>query len=577
MTFRFIDSLELEINVDLNVLKRQTQRYSSLLYQHEGVLFADANRIGNEDNAYLNLLAFFNKAKELNVDLAVTPEYSCPWNVIETVVANKDNWPSSGKLWAVCCESIQPTDLTIFKSDFNSENVNVYYSTHFENSTKSFIDPLIYIFRAIKNGKEILQLLIQYKTAHMGVHSGGDIERNNIIHGNEIYILRNNTPPSIYLMSAICSEAMNFHQYIQGDVINEIEWEDKPYLILNPQLNPDPAHLNFRNFRQFVLLQSDKEIISVNWNNRSKIHTANMMRENCSRTAIYLKTNHIESENRITQNHKKGMYYFFCKQDTHYFLLSSTPHCFHIENLPVKISAPVGAQIRRDGPEVIHTYCFNADGNNLEEIDVIEDGHIEFVRETGCTNAFLLDENNSVLNKERMVCLSTGEVDGLKMQNWSKAQNLLSVIMDPDEKNKRITVGRSEFNYKEKTNFIDAINTLQDILSNEENYPDCIIDLKNQDIVIGFTANSYQKYFKQNVITNTGDQKNATVVYVGSATDAKIEKTFVEIRKLFDVNDNERNRVVVYFRRGNTFHSKNTNKGATFTDSDTYTDLSFKR
>lgn len=578
MNFRFIDLLGLELNVDLNVLKRQTQRYSSLLYQHEGTLYADENRIGNQYNADKKLITFFNKAKELNVDLAMTPEYSCPWNVIAGIVSNVDHWPAAGKLWVVCCESIQPAELIKLKDDFGSETINFHYSTNFESSTKSFIDPLIYIFRAIKNGTEILQLLIQYKSMHMGVYSGGDVERNNIIHGNEIYILRNSNHPTLYLMSAICSEAMNFSNYISGEVIENIEWEDKPYLILNPQLNPDAAHLHFRTFRQFVLQQTDKEIISLNWNNNSKIFTADMMRDNCSRTAIYLKSNAVDDEGRINNNHKKGMYYFFCKQDKHYFLLSSTPHCFHIENLPVKISSPVDAQIRRDGPEIINAYCFNDTYDNFDEISFINDGLIEFLKETGCSNAFLLDENTSVLNKERLVCLSSGEVDGNKKQGWYRAQSLLTVLMDVgDEKNKRFTVGRSELNFDVKTRFTDVIVNLEQILADEANYPNCISDLKNQNIIPGFSVNSHRNYFRQNVISDAGEQKNATVAYLGFANNAKVSKTFVEIRKLFDINDNDRNRVVVYYKRGDRLLSEFAKTGTNFTDIDTYGDVSFKR
>lgn len=576
MTFRYIDSLELNIEFELNVLKRNTQRYSSLLYQHEGILEANQNRIGNRDDVNLKLLTFFNKAKELNVDLAITPEYSCPWNVIRDIVNNEQKWPNANKLWAVCCESIKPAELIQFKADLEKENVSIFYSNHFENSDHIFIDPLIYIFRVKKDDVDTLQLLVQYKTHHMGVFSGGDVERNNIIQGSDIYILRNSTT-SINLMTVICSEAMNFSQFMQGDVRTRLDWEDKPFLILNPQLNPDAAHQDFRNFRQFVLSFSDKEIISVNWNNKSRFSTGLMMRDNCSRSAYYIKSNQINTTDiRIIQNHTKGLYYFFCKQDRHYFLLSSTPHCFYVKNLPVKISNGVGAQSRRDGPEVVTAFSFNNE-NSFDVIESVNDGHIDFVTETGCNNSFLLDENISVLDKERLVCLCGGDVDSDKKQTWSSVQYLSSMIMGfSDEKNIRFTVGRSESNQGEKTRHIDAINHLQEII--EANiFPDCISDLIDQKIRIGFVAGSRLGYYRHNILLDTGEPKNATLAYVGPTSDAIVERTFFEIRSLFEINDNDRNRVVVYYRRGNAFQAKFSSSGTKITDSDNYTDVSFIR
>lgn len=576
MNFRYADQLGLEITFELNVLRRGTQRYSSLLYQHEGTLYADQNRIGNLHNVDSKLASFFRKAKELNVDLAITPEYSCPWKVVRDIIGLEENWPGDSKLWAICCESILPADLIQFKAEFEKENLKIFYSEHFNLSTNSFIDPLIYLFKAVKNGVSILQVIIQYKTHHMGVYSGGEVERNNIIHGSEIYILRNN-PTSIKLLSQICSEAMNFPQAMSEDVRTTLRWEDDPFLILNPQLNPNPSHPDFRNFRQFVLSFSDKEIISVNWNNKSRFSTGLMMRESCSRSAFYIKSNQINTtDNRILRNHNKGLYYFFCKQDRHYFILSSTPHCFYVQNLPVKISSVVGSQSRRDGPEIISVFEFN-DQDLFEELQTVNDGHIEYILGTGCNNSFLLDENKSVLDKERLVCLSAGDVDGFTYDKWLSVQFLPSVLMShSDEKNSRFTVGRSDANREQKTRRIDALNNLQEIIERKF-FPNCVSELQYQTICIGFHVNASSKYYRQNVLLDTGEMKNVTFAYLGPVIEAAVERAFYEIRSLFDVNDSDRNRVVVFYKRGNTFQARFSNAGTNITESDNYTDVSFIR
>ena len=83
MEFKFIDELNLGITIDLTVLQRDSQRYSILLYQHEGTLFADETRISNYSSVDIQFEEFFAKAKIENTDLALTPEYSCPWKVIK--------------------------------------------------------------------------------------------------------------------------------------------------------------------------------------------------------------------------------------------------------------------------------------------------------------------------------------------------------------------------------------------------------------------------------------------------------------------------------------------------------------
>jgi hypothetical protein len=551
MNFIFADTLGLNITFDLIALQRNSQRYSTLLYQHEGTLSADQNKIGNASSVETQFNIFFAKAKEKNVDLALTPEYSCPWEVINSIIATPAEWPNEGKLWAIGCESITIESIKQIKADFNRDNSIVYYDESVHNGTQRYLDPLIYLFQAKNNDISKLVVLIQFKTHHMGVWSGGDIERNNLIQGRDIYIIRNSVN-SIYFMSLICSDVLNFSNQLDQQKKQDIDWEDRPYLIFNPQLNPDPSHPDFIAFRKCVFQSNDnKEVISLNWQINSKIGIIPMLKNNCSRSGLYVKSNgiNLSDRTRTINNHKKGLYYFNNKKNRHTYLLSSEPHCFLIEIPPVKISNAQQAQIRRDGPEIIETFSFNDLKNSLVSIDNVNDEHINYINSTGCENQFLLNPNNCVLEKERLVCISTGAVNGETGFNWWEIENITSIIMEENlEINGRITVARnlSADSIDRRTKFIDAVNELKVILDGKVSFPDSISDLKGENLILSYYHNSHEDNFRYNITTTDGERKIATIAYVGSLPDPIVDQVYSNLRELFDNRNKDIERVVVF-------------------------------
>ena len=202
----FIDISTLNITTELEVLKRDIQRYSSFLYQHKGDFFVDKTRIGNTDQEetrvkFMNILI---KAKEENISLVLSPEYSCPKIVIDEIIDSVNLQPAKQKLWALSGESLNKEELNYFKA-LQNENIYIHFEDCYSTSDKKFVDPLYYIFQGQHEGIDKLIILIQFKTQPMGVWSGGQIERDNIILGNDIYIIKNNTT-STRLISFICSE-----------------------------------------------------------------------------------------------------------------------------------------------------------------------------------------------------------------------------------------------------------------------------------------------------------------------------------------------------------------------------------
>ena len=577
------------IQIDLNVLKRESQRYNALLYQHEGILSASALKIGNlasdQQRVIARFQAFFSQAKRQNADIILTPEYSCPWNCIENLLSDADAWPNGGKLWAIGAESISKDALQTFEADYLAGKANVIY--HYDKSllteTETFFDPLIYLFRARLNEEEKLTVLIQFKTHHMGIWSGGDIERNNIILGREIYVIRNSVN-SISLFSLICSEAMNFQDNFTAAAAAKLQWDDLPYLILNPQVNPDPMHRLFIAFRNYVFRAERKEIIHLNWNNLSKIGNNALLRDNTSRSGMYSRSNEIELKNpvRIKQNHKNGLYYFFYGVDRHAFILNSQPHVYLIAMPPVHISGVLQPQIRRDGPEILEVSAFDA-ADNLIRPTVVPDHHIDYIRGLGCTNVFLLDPDSCIIEKERIACLSSGEMLDKVNRQWFEMPNLRSIrINESIEVNCRLTFAEDSQpeSRRQRTIYIDAISVLNgEILPNKALYPASITDLKTEQITIGYNKivtpggrrMAAEDDFRYNLINQTGEPVNATVSYIGAADDEKVNHTFDQLQMIFDKDSMNRGRVVVFYKRGRDYRSRSDPDAGNFLETNDYT------
>ncbi|MFB9052173.1 hypothetical protein ACFFVB_03705 [Formosa undariae] len=158
MVFKFIDTVINDLNINLEVLTKDTNLYTSLLFQHKGNFIAEATRFGNNEDCTDKFNAFFTLAKSKNSSLALTPEYSCPWTSIEWILENEERLPNQSKLWAICCESITPQEIGTFKQNHEDENTLVHFDETALNNggTGVLLDPLCYIFKAERNGITIL-------------------------------------------------------------------------------------------------------------------------------------------------------------------------------------------------------------------------------------------------------------------------------------------------------------------------------------------------------------------------------------------------------------------------------------
>ncbi|MBI4931836.1 MAG: hypothetical protein HY841_13825 [Bacteroidetes bacterium] len=535
MIFKFIDRLNIGVNnLDLEALEYSTTPYSILLYQHKGDFTATAQCFQNSNQTEVQnkFKAFFKLAKDNDVSVAMTPEYSCPWSVLSELISTPTLHPASRKLFAIGCESINKDLLRSFKSTHTSDEVVIYFDETLLTANGNFFDPLCYLFKCDNK----LFVLIQFKTEHMGVWTN-DLEKNNYIKGNEIYVLRNNEN-SIYLFSLICSEAMNFSTHVNIDSLLENKWRDNPYIILNPQLNPKPNSPEFKRFREKILDYSLKDLICLNWAKGTTLALSPLIAK-FSRSGIHIKTHHIDfnSDAKFINNHAKGLYYLNNKNEKHSLYLSSKELIYLIQCQKPILSGLPNAQLRKTEPEVRKLFGWN----NLDIIPIesVNDGFTELLNRQSCTSAYLRDSNVCFVDKERLINLCNGKIDSIGSK-WHLIINLYSFEEDENWIIKRATFIEDEEGESERLNQLKAIEYLNTHLINRgDDFPPILNTFKGKLIdEVKFEATPT---YLHNLICGID---KATVAYIGEKSEGYANKALSDIKNIFQ--DPSLSRIVVW-------------------------------
>lgn len=553
MEFKFVDSVIDNISVRLEVLEKDSDNYTMLLFQHKGVFKASNSRFGNESDCSTKFSAFIQLAREKNVSLALTPEYSCPWNSIIEVVGNSDHWPNSSKLWALCSESITPAKIKEFKDEYANDETLIYFDEEaLNNGSGVLLDPMCYLFKAHVNQEEKLIVLIQFKTQHMGVWSS-PLEREKYIPGKEIYVLRN-SPHSIYLFTNICSEAEKFE--ITETLRDDFRWDEQPYLILSPQMNPKPTDDIFKTFRKSIIDYNNKDVISLNWGGNTSHSGQNEPLISLSKSSIIFKTTDIkfdeDDERRFIKNHEKGLYYLNRKSNIHANYLNPYEEVFLITHQKTSAAGTSGSMVKRTGPEVQDVFQWNQGNKRFISIDKVDDGFTHFLNELSCTNSTLHDPQVSFIDKERLINLSCGKASSKKDdRRWYKLDKLESFFQDKNESVKRLTYIHDESGKDTRIRYIETIDYLNDnIIPKSELFPTNLVALKGRCNEVMFQDNDGFNY-NYNLVTQDGEHR-ATVAYIGRNEHGTALKTLEQMQGIFEKDDQSRKRVVVWYKKGST-------------------------
>lgn len=534
---------------DLNCLRQDHLLYKTFLMQLVGKIEFDDNGISlaDKDLADLKFDKFIGKAIDENVDLAITPEYSCPWSRIESfILCNK--LPGENKIWILGCQSIKPNELKELIT--RNENVVWIYDEVLVNQNvneNKFFDPVCLIFKTKNNNSEDkMVFIIQFKTHGFG-GNGFEWERDNCIPGNTLYVIENQIP-STRLVTIICSDTL---QGLDFNTLDNYYFKNSPLLLIHIQLNQKPFQSNYKNYRNSLFSKGrkedwNKEIICLNWAKGVTYDAEGEIKvfNEYGGSALYCKTEQVDlKDERINKNHSKGLYYTcWINKKSHIYFLNYEECLSLIDTTkPSQINSDP-TQMQRSGPVVLKTFIWNS---NWVETAIMENGFQQVCLEIEDNSGDLscLIGNSNFTDVERLIQLSSGEFD-FRTNNWSQISNLFSFQISDTEINNRNTFTQDpDINAKEKRNDkITRYNQLKNkILKNPQQVPSIFL---NANVKYEVDSNSKTNY----LINLYSIDKNVkgTGIYLGNKTLNKAKAIRNKIENLFK-EDQQGKQLIVWY------------------------------
>lgn len=519
----------------LNALIPNVDTYEVLLLQPHGDIEADVSGVRNRNHtlAIDQYDQFLEGANEKQADLVITPEYSMPWSVLETVITDKQG-PAHGKLWALGCESIKISELEALKSALASEATVIYESL--DSASSKFVSPLAYVFKApiIDNLNESRTvILVQFKTEAMG--GSDDFENSVIQKGTHLYQFGGGDD-CIKLVSLICSDAFAFEDMIAKKICDSA-------LILHIQLNPDPRHVSFLACRQKLLgcSRDETEILCLNWASDviMKINGQDKSWKTIAGSAWYLKTEDFdESDDNLCANHRLGLYYTYLqKHRSHALFFNYEPATYLLTATKAAHIGVQGAASKRTGPKLTRTCTWDYEANEWVELGSMEDGFSTLVDESiDAQSAIKQIADTNPFNAERILALSAGEIN---QNGWYTVKLLDACVIELLEIVRRVTFAQDihQDAIKFRISRLQRFSRLWNILV-QNDLPPSINDLKG-DFEFQWSPNHPQ----QNIRSPAG--KLATVIYMGEdCTISQIEKTIARVESFIYISSSDVNQCI---------------------------------
>ncbi len=543
----------------LEVLNQDANLYSILLFQlTDAIEYTDRFiRIANRELAEEKFNQFFKIAIEENVELAVTPEYSCPWSVIKGL-KNGNRLPQESNVWIVGCESIQAQELLTI---VNTQNELVWIFDEelvLQNmGNNRFFDPVCYLFKTRSQESNDVRtvVLVQFKTHFMG---STEWERNNYIAGQDIYVLENHNDSS-RLITFICSDTL--HQDL-NILDGPPQFTIYPYLIVHIQLNPSPFNIDFTRYRVDIFSRnmSNKEILCLNWGRFLQMNDIDNWND-YGGSAIFTKSDKLNLKDcRINSNQAKGLYYTrWDKRRSNIYLLNFDEHIFNIRNTKPSQAGEYGVNPGRTGPEVINIRTWNNDNNVWQDIESTEDDFYELCKSIEENNFHLLASNSlTPINIERLIALSIGKAT---TENWHQVQKNEFFQIGDDGINKRMTFTHDpcpETCERRRNYLIQFARLANHIINNGAYIPDIIADLRG-NCEVNYHPNRDNNSYNINLFPIDGKSSCATGIYKGDTDRATALETYEKTTKLFKDNQNW-TRIVVWYHDAKGYDSVSGNK-----------------
>lgn len=292
-------------NVNLNITNASSSAIKVLQWQCEGEIDVSSYsgvQITSDD--FLNkALEFLEIVKEKNPDLALTPEYSFPYEGLKRLVMDESLWPKTGSLF---CFGTQGENISIFKNYLNEwerhEKINVIWdAVNNLKEEKNFVSPLIYFF--ISNAE--LYILPQIKTGNM-LDKWRDLEASDLSLGNTVFVFDDKNSSNKFL-SIICADVLHIKaEHILENVSGNIT-------IFHPQLNENPRNKFFTTFRREILdnTGNTNRIITLNWASKTKVKGTQVYFNKPWSTFYKRHNKNLQGDNRRLRLRNLNLGYFF--------------------------------------------------------------------------------------------------------------------------------------------------------------------------------------------------------------------------------------------------------------------------
>lgn len=531
---------------DLEFLRPNAARYTCLLLQPSGPIFAGTQRIGPRDIAEASKKAqgLLRLACARHAHLAVTPEYFFPWEALKADLLAGIK-PDDSALWVLGCESIQSGALAKFQEDVAKVCDVIYESCEALPADRTLLDPVVLLFNTTRNsGESQLVALVQFKS--FPSRDATYFEEGLLRCGTTVYKFKG-ADGTLSAATIICSDAFGLTDAIVPELI------DRSTLI-HIQLNPDPRNSVYRQYRKTAFetdpSTSECHIVCLNWAGSVEQYGEDGNKEEWSPvagSAWYCPDSRCKSDDAIVlPNHELGLYYSYMQEKRHALLFHYGEAVFELL-VPKVVTRGAAVVANRNGPAANERYCWSsATGDWHPAQRPTDSGFEELIKGNPESQIALahLRAAGSALDVERVLALSTGSVTG--MENWFSAKEIDSCKIGPDEVVKRVTVAQDT--HADAVAFrhsrIETAADLRQLLNTHEDWPLQLIGL-TKDAVIHWS----EKNPNFNVLG--ADGKPALIVHIGNNAPPPraVENTTAKFADLLRKGGVHQTRLCVLYRR----------------------------
>lgn len=501
---------------DLEMLRPDERRYTALLMQPNGPIFADKGRIGafDQTEAKIKGRKFLETANERGATLAITPEYFLPWDTLSEGIA-EGLVPPDNALWVLGTESITQEGLEGFKQQVSDQCIIIHEPFEDLPRDRHILGTVALLFQTTHiDGTKKLIILIQFKT----YASRDDLffEESVLKRGSVVYQFKGiNSPLTAAVI--ICADAFALAE-MDPQSLNNFSNQST---LIHIQLNPNPRNLAFRKYRTTTFgtdaRATNCHIICLNWA-QSIVQCDEQGNEvddwlNIAGSTWYCPADSCSCKDEvILPNHQLGLYYGYMTERRHALLFHYDEAVFELL-VPKLFSFGSAVVANLNGPVAVSRYEWQK-GIKTWKNDVLPpetgfDNLIDRTPDTRLALTHVLSKNNA-MNIERVLALSAGAISGV--EQWYIAKNIDSCQIAENEIINRVTVAQD--NSESAANFrhmrLKPITHIHHELINYHKWPPQVSGV-DKDSTINWSKRSPNF----NVITS--DKKPTLIVYLGDS------------------------------------------------------------